>query len=971
MSSDKHKHLAQLRANLAQNLNAPSALKNLFRVQYDSIVNSASKDVVLEPELLVESPRATNIKPGHQAGALRQLTVRSRVPEVNDKGIYVDKQHQSGRATVGGRAGAKEAYKEPGSFEKSLFKLSSLQTSPTSPLSTASTLADKLVTTTLQLAKVTVPWDKVFIRSTVQIPAYPLITEHAGKIYYVAPTSRSPSFTALLAPLRRYGTTDQTLVIPEPSSESLSSASTREPQLHIPEKVPIVIQAAPQTLNAQSLTPSSLPTVPATSLDTPVTAEALRQVAETSEGLEDDMASPTMLSSYTSLSSEGFSAHLQSSPVHPVLVGESGTGLTQSTPLQGSYETGPDGHLKMAQQPSGETGADHSEGIISTTVNETSVYRVGKRMNQMSTTTFGPSAFHRDSLVSGADLQPVMNSPAQSAAPVITNSQDGRKDRQRKTPTAAQKDLQPEREALGTTILTDLGDVRPRAGWWETAETDVASGYRNKHPLAEQSSTAPSDAASRTTGNDTDQPVKATEHTDGTVSTVLESLISITAGRSPVPTPAHLQSPLATAINNSLPLAVPGPVPSAPHHNLVEIRPDDPPPLGSLKRRPVCPYPPLPAHGTFFFRTVPNPAPLQYKHYVQYSCYAGYTLAHGDVYSYCLHSGKWSGVTPACLEVTPCSINNGGCSQICKLGLLGRAECSCREGFELLEDNSTCRDVDECADELHRCQQACVNTFGSYECGCGPSYLLSEDERSCSDRDECAINNGGCLHHCANSAGSFRCLCEPGFQLANDQRTCHDVDECQLPIGTAGCLFGCINTPGSFRCHCPEGYRLGTAHGHCIDIDECAENSGRGPCAMECHNAPGSFRCSCAYGYKLAGDGRSCVAECPSGYRKHGNATGRSREHCIDIDECEEPTWHQRRCEWKCVNLPGSHRCICPRGFRLGSDAYHCQDINECESKNGGCSHICINHKGGYRCACPELHRFSPYSRKKCQPVKT
>ncbi|MBN3303052.1 FBLN5 protein, partial [Amia calva] len=592
MSSDKHKHLAQLRANLAQNLNAPSALKNLFRVQYDSIVNSASKDVVLEPELLVESPRATNIKPRHQAGALRQLTVRSRVPEVNDKGIYVDKQHQSGRATVGGRAGAKEAYKEPGSFEKSLFKLSSLQTSPTSPLSTASTLADKLVTTTLQLAKVTVPWDKVFIRSTVQIPAYPLITEHAGKIYYVAPTSRSPSFTALLAPLRRYGTTDQTLVIPEPSSESLSSASTREPQLHIPEKVPIVIQAAPQTLNAQSLTPSSLPTVPATSLDTPVTAEALRQVAETSE--------------------------------------------------------------------------------------------------------------------------------------------------------------------------------------------------------------------------------------------------------------------------------VPGPVPSAPHHNLVEIRPDDPPPLGSLKRRPVCPYPPLPAHGTFFFRTVPNPAPLQYKHYVQYSCYAGYTLAHGDVYSYCLHSGKWSGVTPACLEVTPCSINNGGCSQICKLGLLGRAECSCREGFELLEDNSTCRDVDECADELHRCQQACVNTFGSYECGCGPSYLLSEDERSCSD-----------------------------------------VDECQLPIGTAGCLFGCINTPGSFRCHCPEGYRLGTAHGH-----------------------------------------------------------------CIDIDECEEPTWHQRRCEWKCVNLPGSHRCICPRGFRLGSDAYHCQDINECESKNGGCSHICINHKGGYRCACPELHRFSPYSRKKCQPVK-
>nr|XP_015219197.1 PREDICTED: fibulin-1-like [Lepisosteus oculatus] len=143
---------------------------------------------------------------------------------------------------------------------------------------------------------------------------------------------------------------------------------------------------------------------------------------------------------------------------------------------------------------------------------------------------------------------------------------------------------------------------------------------------------------------------------------------------------------------------------------------------------------------------------------------------------------------------------------------------------------------------------------------------------------------------------------------------------------------------------------------------------------MECQNAAGSFHCSCSYGYKLAGDGRSCVAECPSGYRKHSNPTessGLQREHCTDIDECQEPGPRQRRCEWRCVNLPGSHRCMCPRGYRLDPDAYHCQDINECNSKNGGCSHICINYKGGFQCACPEHYRFAPYSRKKCQPVKT
>lgn len=73
------------------------------------------------------------------------------------------------------------------------------------------------------------------------------------------------------------------------------------------------------------------------------------------------------------------------------------------------------------------------------------------------------------------------------------------------------------------------------------------------------------------------------------------------------------------------------------------------PEFHASKRRPVCPYPPLPAHGTFYFHTIPNPAPFQYKHYIQYACYAGYTLANGDVYSYCLQDGRWSGLTPVCI----------------------------------------------------------------------------------------------------------------------------------------------------------------------------------------------------------------------------------------------------------------------------------------------------------------------------------
>ncbi|XP_026682343.1 fibrillin-2-like, partial [Diaphorina citri] len=270
-------------------------------------------------------------------------------------------------------------------------------------------------------------------------------------------------------------------------------------------------------------------------------------------------------------------------------------------------------------------------------------------------------------------------------------------------------------------------------------------------------------------------------------------------------------------------------------------------------------------------------------------------------------------------------------------------------------------DINECEEHDNICENGhCTNTFGSFMCSCQDGFKLDDNE--CNRIPTPCRGNAQCV----NSPGSYECQCPEGYKLGPTMRECIDDNECnRIPTPCRG-NAQCVNSPGSYECQCPEGYKLGPTMRECIgkaienfgysaltceDINECLELSNQ--CAFRCHNVPGSFRCICPYGYALAPDGR----------------------HCIDVDECRTPA---NTCKFSCKNLIGSYMCTCPPGYQQvthstvaiattdtrtaesGGKSHECVDVNECELNLDSCANgRCVNLEGSYRCECERGFKLS------------
>ncbi|KFD49897.1 hypothetical protein M513_09226 [Trichuris suis] len=185
-----------------------------------------------------------------------------------------------------------------------------------------------------------------------------------------------------------------------------------------------------------------------------------------------------------------------------------------------------------------------------------------------------------------------------------------------------------------------------------------------------------------------------------------------------------------------------------------------------------------------------------------------------------------------------------------------RYRCACQEGYQMQTTNEVdrrmfCTDVDECSQNLHRCDgnADCHNVEGSYLCQCRSGF--EGDGYRCTKPNLCGNLACSSDAYCLPEPGSGmpECVCREGFY--GDGLVCHRSE-----YGGVAQSRGDLGVPGR--------QNISTC-----DYVRCGAN---GYCAVD-HS--GQARCFCVNGYE--GDGYTCtpVQQPQEGDRRLGRVAQR------------------------------------------------------------------------------------------------
>ncbi|XP_039594438.1 thrombomodulin-like [Polypterus senegalus] len=139
-----------------------------------------------------------------------------------------------------------------------------------------------------------------------------------------------------------------------------------------------------------------------------------------------------------------------------------------------------------------------------------------------------------------------------------------------------------------------------------------------------------------------------------------------------------------------------------------------------------------------------------------------------------------------------------------------------------------------------------------------------------------------------------------GYQLYCDING-WKTSPCDSQHENSGCSHICEMEGSESKCVCPEGLQLEGSQVTCETPDPCRDH----PCEHLCVSRLQSYTCLCREGYLLDEDGLGC----------------RDQDECLVQSICAPGQ--------VCVNMPGSFRCTCLRGFVMVSG--ECEDPNRAQ----------------------------------------
>ncbi|XP_065305767.1 fibulin-1-like isoform X9 [Dermacentor albipictus] len=255
-------------------------------------------------------------------------------------------------------------------------------------------------------------------------------------------------------------------------------------------------------------------------------------------------------------------------------------------------------------------------------------------------------------------------------------------------------------------------------------------------------------------------------------------------------------------------------------------------------------------------------------------------------------------------------------------------------------------------------------------------------------------------------------LCDAGKAAARGGRPCHDEQsEC---VGDTyrdccdGCRLGLAAVKEGAPCR-PQTFSLGLpwddAFYQCCsgrdDLPDDTSSTGRDNDVSAGPGDRGIDVPTCPSGHELHNDGRSCVpittnnggaheqpcdrnnpckqichvvnalpvCKCNEGFRLEDDLVS-----CTDIDECSDGMADCDESRERCMNIPGSFKCIpkgdtvalpnvggdvpqCDAGFKYNTAIKDCIDVDECSEGLDDCegdTQSCLNIHGGYQCLSKE-----------------